>query len=165
MRLSDSPAWDAARDRARRAPASPAKRVVRERLRGAFLLEALVALVVFSVGAVALLGLIANALRASGTAQWRSEAFDIAASTLSRMWTEDPAALPARYDAAASGPGYRALLAAAMRLPGVSGVGNAPVVTIDDASGRSRVSVTVYWQAPSEAGAHRASVNAVLPGP
>ena len=133
---------------------------------GAFLLEALVALIVFSIAAVGLLGVMTNALRASGIAQWRSEAFDIAASTLSRMWAEDPAALATRYDPAASGSGYRALLAAAMRLPGVSTVANSPLVTIDDsASGSRRISVTVYWQMPAETGPHRASVSAVLPRP
>jgi type IV pilus assembly protein PilV len=137
-----------------------------ERARGVFLLEALVALVVFTLGAIALLGVIADALRATGTARWRGEAFDIASSTLSRMWAEDPAALAARYDAAASGPGYQALLAAAMRLPGVNALANAPVVTIDDgASDGRRVSVTVFWQLPVERSPHRASVTGVLPRP
>jgi type IV pilus assembly protein PilV len=131
---------------------------------GVFLLEALLALVVFSLAMLGLLGLLTHALRDSGSAHWRGEAFDVAAGALSRMWAEDPAALAARYDGAADGPGYRALLAAAMRLPGVTAASNAPRVTIDDSTSTShRVSVTVYWQLPAEANAHHASVAGVLP--
>jgi len=132
--------------------------------RGLFLLEALLALVVFSFGMLGLLGLLAHALRYSGSAHWRGEAFDVASATLSRMWAEDPAALEARYDGATPGPGYRALLAAAMRLPGVSARSNAPIVTFVDTSMASRrVAVTVYWQLPAEANAHHTSVAGVLP--
>ena len=132
------------------------------RIRGLFLLEALLALVVFAVGTVGLLGVIVGALRACGNADWRSEASDLAASTLSRMWSETPADLPARYGA--GGPGFAELLAAASRLPGVSALANAPVVTIDDgAAGIRRISVTVFWQPPAERDAHHASVTAVLP--
>lgn len=159
-----------ARVRRRRGPRSGGRRkrggtpVIAPKTRGVFLLEALLALVVFSLSILGLLGLLVHALRDSGSAHWRSEAFDVASAALSRMWAEDPAALAARYDGTADGPGYRALLAAAMRLPGVSAVSNAPLVTVDEAaSATRRVSVTVYWQLPAERNAHHASVAGVLP--
>ena len=130
---------------------------------GIFLLEALLALLVFSLGTAALLGVAANAQRDSGNARWRGEAFDVAFSTLSRMWSEDPAGLAARYDAAGDGAGYRTLLAAAMALPGVDALVNPPIVTIDDEGALRRVSVTVYWQGPSERSPHRMSVSGALP--
>jgi type IV pilus assembly protein PilV len=139
-------------------------RLIASNQAGMFLLEALLALVVFSFGMLGLLGLLAAALRDSGSAHWRGEAFDLASATLSRMWAEDPAGLDARYDGAAGGPGYRALLGNAMRLPGVHADANAPLVTIDDAAVDSRrISVIVYWQLPADAGAHHASVTGVLP--
>ncbi|HEX6138493.1 MAG TPA: hypothetical protein VF059_12615 [Casimicrobiaceae bacterium] len=135
------------------------------RLRGVFLLEALLALVVFSLATIGLLGVVGAALRESGNAQWRNEALDIAASTLARMWAEDPAALAARYDAATNGSGYQALLGAAMRLPGVTPFVNAPVVTIEDGVlGGRRISVTVHWRVPAERDPHRASVSEVVSG-
>ena len=130
---------------------------------GAILLEALIALGVFSVGMLGLLVLLSGALRASGSAQWRGEGFDIAASTLARMWTEDASTLASRYDAAADGAGYRALAAQAMRLPGVSRAANAPRVSIDDTAEGRRVRVTVLWQSPADASVHQASVTGVLP--
>ena len=65
--------------------ASSARLIARRRVSGAFLLEALVAIVVFAVGTLGLLELIAGAARESGNARWRAEAFTLAASTLSRM--------------------------------------------------------------------------------
>jgi len=131
--------------------------------RGMFLLEALVALCVFSLGMLGLLGLLAGALRTSGSAQWRGEGFDIAAAAVARMWAEAPAALAARYDAGGDGDGYRQILAQAMRLPGVSAQVNAPRITIDDDADGRRIRVTVHWQLPGESVVHQASVTAVLP--
>lgn len=138
---------------------------MRSKVRGMFLLEALVAIVVFSLGMLGLLGLVAHALQQGGSARWRSEASDIAVAVLSRMGAEDPAALASRYDSVTPGPGYRALLAQAARLPGVSARVNAPRVAIDDAGESRRVSVTVYWQRPDEHSAHRSTVATVLPRP
>jgi type IV pilus assembly protein PilV len=131
--------------------------------RGAFLLEALVALIVLSLGLLGVLGLLAGAMRASGSAQWRSEGFDIAAAALAVISADDPAGLAARYDAAVDGPGYRQLLVQAMRLPGVSPDVNAPIVSIVDSAESRRIRVIVRWQLPGEAAGHRASVSGALP--
>ena len=130
---------------------------------GTLLLEALVALVVLSLASAGLLGIVAHALRESGNARWRAEAFDLAASTFARMVTEDAALLDARY-ASTAGAGYRALLASAMRLPGVTADTNAPQVAVDTtASGARRIAISVSWQLPNEGGAHHASVAGVIP--
>lgn len=135
----------------------------RRRASGAFLLEALIAIVVFAVGTLGLLELITGAARESGNARWRDEAFTLAASTLSRMWTDDPAALDARYDAT-NGAGYRTLNAAAERLPGVGSGVNAPLVVLDSSTpGRWRVAITVFWQQPGERRVHRAFAAGMLP--
>lgn len=137
----------------------------RDRAAGAFLLEALVAIVVFAVGTVGLLELIAGTARESGNARWRHEAFTLAASALSRMWTDDPATLDVRYDAT-NGAGYRALSAAAGRLPGVRAGVNAPLVTLDRSTpGRWQVAITVFWQQPGEQRVHRAVAAGMLPRP
>lgn len=133
------------------------------RTAGALLLEALVAVVVFAVGTLGLLELIGGAARESGNARWRDEAFTLAASALSRMWTDDPATLDARYDTT-NGAGYRALHAAAERLPGVGSGVNAPLVAVDGSiPGRWQVAITVFWQQPGERRAHRAVAAGMLP--
>jgi len=132
-------------------------------LRGMYLLEALVALVVLSLGMLGLLGLLAGALRASGAVTWRGEGFGIAADALARITTEAPAGVAARYDSA-GGDGYRALLAQAARLPGVSSDANAPDVSVDDSGESRRVHVVMRWQPPGER-AHTASIHVALPHP
>ncbi|HEY3533551.1 MAG TPA: hypothetical protein VGL43_10560 [Casimicrobiaceae bacterium] len=139
---------------------SPMKHV-----RGAFLVEALVAIVIFSLALLGLAAAIVGALRQAGAAQWRGEAVDTAASTLARMSVEDPATLAARYDVAAEGDGYHALLARATRLPGVSASSNRPDVAIVDDADRRRILVTLFWQLPGDARIHHARVGTVLPAP
>jgi type IV pilus assembly protein PilV len=131
--------------------------------RGAFLLEALVALIVLSLGLLGVLGLLAGAMRASGSAQWRSEGFDVAAAALARISTDDPAGVAARYDPSVDGPGYRQLLVQAMRLPGVSPDVNAPIVSIVDGAESRHIRVIVRWQLPGEGTSHKASVSGALP--
>jgi hypothetical protein len=128
-----------------------------------FVVEALVALAVLSLASAGLLGLVAHALRESGNARFRAEAFDVAMSTFARMATDDVTALEARYSPT-GGAGYRELLASAMRLPGVTADTNAPEVEIEPAAGGARrVAVTVHWQLPAERDAHRTSVAGILP--
>lgn len=133
-------------------------------LRGMYLLEALVAVVVLSLGMFGLLGLLAASLRSSAGATWRGDGFDIAADALARISTEAPATILDRYDVSADGAGYRALLAQATRLPGVSSDANAPEVSIDDAGETRRVRVVVRWQPPGER-FHQASIHVALPHP
>ena len=142
-------------DSRRRQPPAP---------RGMYLLEALVALVVLSLGLFGLLGLLAGAVRGSAGATWRGDGFDIAADVLARISAEAPATIVDRYDASADGAGYRALLAQAMRLPGVSSDANTPAVSIDDAGENRRVRVVVRWQPPGER-LHQASIHVALPHP
>jgi type IV pilus assembly protein PilV len=132
-------------------------------MRGAFLLEALVALVVFSLALIGLASGVAAALAQMEQAQWRSEAIDIASGTIGRIDTEDSASLRDRY--AADGDGYRALFAQAARLPGVTRMSNAPRVEIDDAAEGRIVRVTLFWQRPGDARVHQASITGVVPLP
>lgn len=131
---------------------------------GIVLLEALISILVLSFATLGILGLASRALRDAGDAHWRSEAASLAASTLARMWTEDPATLADRYDSAFGGAGFLDVVAAASKLPGVTSTTNAPVVAVvSGASGTSpRVTVTVYWQPPGAALPHRYAVEQVV---
>ena len=132
--------------------------------RGSFLVEALVAVVVFSIALVGLASSIANGVRTSGHAQWRGEALDIAAATLAEMAAEAPGAIVARYGPPGDGDGYQRLLARATRLPGVSADANAPVVAIVDDTSRN-VAVSIYWQPPGDAQVHVTTLATAMPLP
>ena len=135
---------------------------------GAFLLEALIGVLVFAFGILGLVGLQAVAIRNTNDLQYRGEAVQIANGAMGRMWTMDRTQLSAFYagDKNSGGDGYKALCEAAERLPGVKGV-DAMYPTVVVAAGPSTtsnlVTVTIRWQLPGEATGHQ-FVSATLVG-
>jgi Tfp pilus assembly protein PilV len=142
----------------------PRRTSARSTVRGAFLIEALVAVVVVSIAASGLFGLVARSITASGDTLIRDEAAQLVAGTLARMATEEPSLLAQRYDATSNAPGYAALAAAAKRLPGVSDGDNLPVVSVTPGPSLAsrRVAVTILWQSPAAATAHRAAMTTIV---
>ncbi|MEO8486781.1 MAG: pilus assembly protein PilV [Betaproteobacteria bacterium] len=135
---------------------------------GAFLLEALVGVLIFAFGILGLVGLQAVAIRNTNDLQYRGEAIQIANAAIGRMWTMDRANLEAMYegDAGAGGDGYTALNEAAARLPGVSGnTALAPTVVVIDgpSTTSSLVTVTIRWQLAGDPTPHQ-YVGAVMVG-
>lgn len=146
----------------------PALRGARRYQSGAFLLEALVGILIFAFGILGLVGLQATAIRNTNDLQYRGEAIQMASAAMGRMWTMDQANLKTFYegDAGTGGDGYMALVEAAERLPGVKGVDAlAPTVTVaaGPSSTSSMVTVTLRWQLPGESTPHQ-YVSAVLVG-
>ena len=106
------------------------------------LIEALIGILIFSVGILALMGMQAVSMRATIDSKYRSEASFLANEIVGIMWS-DPANL-ANYDSAncASTTACNAWLTkVAARLPGATGA-NAPTVTVAS----RQATVTVRWQ-------------------
>ena len=130
------------------------------------MLEALVAALIFALAAIAIVGFQARAARHLNDAHFRVEARHIVHSALARMQAADNATLYAEFDMRAAGAGYRALVAQAQRLPGVTAVRYAPEVLVTAGpSGTSRMAeVTVQWRLPGDAAPHRYSASAAVGG-
>jgi len=64
--------------------------------RGGFLLEALVGILIFTLGVLGLLGLQGRAIGYSSDAQYRGEAAYLANAYIAKMWAEQRTLLPAR---------------------------------------------------------------------
>lgn len=62
--------------------------------RGAVLLEAFIAILLFSMGMLALAGVQAAAIKNAADAKYRTEAAYLANQIIAQMWTESPANLP-----------------------------------------------------------------------
>jgi type IV pilus assembly protein PilV len=143
--------------------------------RGASLLEALIALLIFSIGLLGLLGLQANALGASRDSQYRAEAAVLAHEIIGIMWT-DRANLT-QY--AHNGSGGTACAPSgtatdnvnALRwlnqfttsgnarfLPGATAAAQQIVVDTD-----RTVRVTLCWRGPQDAGWHNYTAVARIP--
>ena len=136
----------------------PARRRLR-RQRGLMLLEALIAILIFSVGILGLVGLQATAVRQSTEARHRAEASQLADRLLGQMWAgnRDVASLQANYNTCMSPacPGYQAWAATVSdTLPGatVTSATLRPSVTVNNAG---IVTISIFWRAPGEEGADR----------
>jgi len=112
---------------------------------GVALLEALVGILIFSIGILALMGLQAQSIRNTVEAKYRNEAAYLANQIIGQMWV-DRTNLP-DYDTAA---GANAKMRAwrtqvANTLPRVVvGAANSPEITVAG----SQVRVRVFWQMP-----------------
>lgn len=118
---------------------------------GSMLLESFIAILIFSMGILAIVGMQASAIKSSADAKYRSEASLLAGELLGKMWVSDrtPATLQANFQGGAGtdGPLYTRWYAGVQAaLPGSSTY--APTVSVDPVTGL--VAVTVRWKVPSE---------------
>jgi type IV pilus assembly protein PilV len=145
--------------------ADPAQRM--ERLpaaqHGSALLEALVAILIFSFGVLGLIGILASSIRATNDARYRAEAANLANAIIGDMWATAPTDLAPQF-----GPGGPRLVAwqsqVATLLPSADGA-NAPVIDLAQPglSQQSRsVVVTVFWQLPGETVRHQVLITAQI---
>ena len=163
-RLLDDPPGRLLRLTARESMLTSRRSRLSRRCQGAFLLEALIGMLVFSIAAAAALALVASAVRAATNADVRGIATALAVSTLARMATDDYATLSDRYDASRNGTGYRALVTRARELPGVTTSRNLPQLSITDgpSAASRRVALVVSWQLPGDSQPHRARLTTVI---
>jgi type IV pilus assembly protein PilV len=132
------------------------------------LLEVLIALLIFALGVLGLVGLQANAIKQSGQAKYRADATLLANELIGQMWVSNRStdALKANFSSADGGAAYTAWKArVAAALPGVGD--HPPVVTVTaiaplnaivagaaaaptGLAASNRISVTLLWKLPSE---------------
>jgi len=77
---------------------------------GVMLIEALIALLIFSLGVLGIVGLQSTATKVSGDARYRSEAALMANELIGKMWAGDrtPATMRTAYDSSLDGPAFQA---------------------------------------------------------
>lgn len=116
---------------------------------GFTLLEGMVAILVFSFGVLALVGLQVTSIQQSSNAKYRSDASLLANQLIGTMWVgnRSPAAMQASYNT--GNAGYNTWLTSVQAaLPGSAA--SAPTVVV---AGDGTVTVTMWWKAPNEAAA------------
>ncbi len=140
-----------------RVPAPPARRQ-----RGVMLIEALIAILIFSIGILGIIGLQASAVQQSTDAKNRAEAAYLADQLIGQMWSGDrtPATLVNLYDTDGCGSctGRNAWTATVQGvLPGVftttdtnPSVNVAPTTDPTTGAVTSVVTISVFWRATSD---------------
>ena len=130
---------------------------------GVALLEALIAILIFSFGVLGLIAILAGSIRATNDARYRAEAANLAQGLIGAMWSTRAADLDAQF-----GTGGPQLVAwqtqVANLLPQATGA-NVPIVDLSQPglSTQSRsVVVTMFWQLPGESGRHQLLITAQI---
>jgi type IV pilus assembly protein PilV len=115
---------------------------------GVMLIEALIGILIFSIGILALIGMQATAIKNTTDARYRSEAAFLANQIIGQMWVDRPIN---RYDddfgAYAPRDDWRTTVQST--LPGVDLVNNILVPQIQ-VSADNEVTVIIQWKQPSE---------------
>jgi type IV pilus modification protein PilV len=150
-----------------------------QRQKGVMLLEALIGLMIFSIGILAMIGMQAAAFSAAADAKYRADAAAYANDIISKIWmsvdrTSDAATLTSLnsfgYNAggsdcafsggAADGTNTKLLgwVSAVTATTGMLGATAAMQQVAISAADRNRVTVTVCWRAPQDLAARKHQV-------
>jgi type IV pilus assembly protein PilV len=122
-------------------------RIQRKSEQGVMLIEALLGILIFSIGILALLGMQALAIKNTTDARYRSEASFLINQITSQMWVDTTNI--ALYANAGYAPRDNWVTTVAATLPGVDVANGINVPTIAIAAG-NQVTVTVNWLQPGE---------------
>jgi type IV pilus assembly protein PilV len=117
--------------------------------RGVFLLEALIAILIVSLGVLGLVALQTRAMQQSDDSHYRSEAAFLVNDIISQMWISNPTTLAANFTTGGTPYNNFTTLVQA-RLPGSA---TPPLITVTQRGATPTsgfdVVVTIYWKPPS----------------
>ena len=114
---------------------------------GFSLIEVLIAILIFSIGVLALIALQVTSVRQSSNAKYRSEAALLVNRLIGEMWVSDRVTTTMQTNFNTGGAGYTTWAGAVQaQLPGATGA-NAPTVVV---ANDGQVTVNVFWKAPNE---------------
>ena len=138
----------------------PAKAGIRQR--GATLLEALIGILIFSIGILALVGMQALAIKHMSDAKYRSDASFFANEIIGQMWVNRASLGTYAYAGAGAPPAAINSWVTSIQnaLPGVTAAANLPIITVAGTT----VTVTVRWQLPGGSDVHRHITMAYING-
>ena len=138
----------------------------RRRQRGVMLIEALIAILIFSIGILGIIGLQASVVQQSTDAKNRAEAAYLADQLMGQMWSGNRTVgnLQAQFNSCGTActGWYNWYLTVKGVLPGVDDGDMKPTVNVSDTG---IVTITLRWRAPSEAATsdpHRYDIEAQI---
>jgi type IV pilus assembly protein PilV len=113
---------------------------------GFSLIEVLIAILIFSIGVLALIALQVTSVRQSSNAKYRSEAALLVNRLIGEMWVSDRVTTTMQTNFNTGGAGYTTWANAVQAtLPGSAASAPTVVVAAD-----GQVTINVFWKAPNE---------------
>ena len=134
-------------------------KTTRSTQQGSIVLEALISILIFSIGILAIVGLQAASIKNTAAAKYRTDASLLANQVIGQMWLGDKtnATLVANFSSPDGADYVTWADTVSQALPGASAV--PPTIAID---ANNNATVTVFWQGPDEAEAHNYTAIAVV---
>lgn len=123
------------------------------RMQGVMLIEALIAILIFSIGILAIVGMQGVAIKTVTQSKYRSEAAFLANEVLSQMWADTASLANYDYPAGGAAPARLADWKARVdaRLPGTMDPNMAPQVFITNTTAQgATVRIVIWWRLPEE---------------
>ena len=141
----------------------PAKAGIRQR--GATLLEALIGILIFSIGILALVGMQALAIKHMSDAKYRSDAAFFANEIIAQMWVNRTSLGSYGFSGSCTPPAaieswVANIMDTKIGLPGVTAAANLPIINVAGTT----VTVTVRWQLPGGSEVHKHVTMAFING-
>jgi len=132
------------------------------RQRGATLLEALIGILIFSVGILALVGMQSLAIKHMSDAKYRSDAAFFANEIIGHMWVNRANLGTYAYPGTGAPPATIDPWVTSIQnaLPGVTAVDNLPIITVAGTT----VTVRVRWRLPGGGDVHQHITMAYING-
>jgi type IV pilus assembly protein PilV len=120
--------------------------------RGAALLEALIGILLFSIGILGLVAMQAVAIKQMADAKYRSDASFLANRIIGQMWGNRTNLASYNYNGSGTPPAAIASWVTDVQntLPGATPTTNLPVVQVAG----NQVTISIFWQAPSATTSH-----------
>lgn len=121
---------------------------------GSMLLEALIAILIFSMGILAVVGLLAASTKNANDAMFRTTASLLANELIGQMWVSDRTTANVLQTHFQGGSGTDGVKYSAWQanvqanLPGVTASANLPTVNV---AANGTVTIGIFWKLPSEA--------------
>lgn len=125
---------------------------------GIMLLEALIAILIFSLGILTVIALQATSIKLTGDAKYRTDATLLANRLIGQMWVSGGDLATLKTDFETDGAAYDAWLAEVSGRDGLPGVVAAssgvvstlPLVSVDTTAGATagQVVITLFWRTP-----------------
>jgi type IV pilus assembly protein PilV len=137
-------------------------KVLITRQKGIVIIENMIALLIFAMGILGIVGLLAMSTKNVAAAKYRNDASLLANQIIGQMWVDDKtnASLKTNYEN--GGAKYLTWVAAvSSALPGVAVDVNPPIISIN---ANNVATITVRWQAPGESTVHKFEVIARING-
>lgn len=113
--------------------------------RGVMILEALIGMLIFSIGVLGLVGMHSFAIRNVGDAKYRADASFLANKVISRMWISNATTLAGDYNT--GGANFMTWLVNDVRNTATGLPNGNATIAIDAANA---VTVTITWRAPTD---------------